>query len=261
MLIDIPLPVLLGGVDDPVIPPDAFPDLLVWLVADDNAPVGSGNDVDTWTDRTANAWRYVRSLSGTGPAYFENRWNGQGVIVFDGSSGTSLTVAASQTQPGFIEHTMAVAYRAAGTGGDGPVILGNPAGIFRRGWTASEQNAAAIALMNYDSPQVQLTIADPFDNTVDLSPYPRGHVAITRRNAAGEHDYFHDGVDRSVTPPPVQNTRNMVARRLAGLNEVDFCEPDTEIAELVVITSPITDEERAGLYNYFATKYGFPLVG
>lgn len=235
----------------------------IWLVADDaNATHADGDPVVSLNSRT-NGWLYT---SPTGPILRKGRVSGKSSLdyITNSTDGRNLFVSGAQSGFGgattFWMFSSVIVYFCPPSGG-AIRIYGEDSGSVARGMQMPNDTASTVATALYDSgPSPTVSVA--FDNTDTPANTPGWHIGIVRRNAAGQHRYFHDGVDRSLGVLPVNNARSQVARRIFGnASGASRAEAGTELAEFFCYDGhQFTDRELALVYNYCALRYGFPLL-
>ena len=250
---DITLP---GG--PTIAAPNALPDLEAWVRPDFG--ITGDPEVTAWEMKAGAAAASIYTRAGTGPQLKKNisAIGGHDAVELD-LAGRTLTTGDSLEIAG--AWTIAAVYRTDGS---------TSASVYPIGGTGAS-NSVGVQAPGHDDPtsggvyydDVPATISKDFNNeTSEVTDY---HIAIWRRDGTGDHWYFHDGVDQTLDDPvPGRYNNNTDPMKFNALLQLtgDFSGAvGGRLVDGCVHSGFLSDDDQDALYNYFADRYGFSLLG
>lgn len=237
--------------------PLTIPDCALFLdAADQSKVVRSGNLVAIWKDKTQNGYDFEQALSANQPEYGVGTINGKKTIRFVRSRSTILTNSDSPLHAVFAsENTVFVVAKTLGTN-------------YQRLWNATASTASRALMSIYDATQEKVSFlndsATGFAARIHTAVTTIGtdaHIFAQRYDGTSVLEGFFE--DQAPTGAATDGT----SVNLFGIGNYPSGAPfsdnafDGDIAEIIIYSRKLTDEEFNGVSAYLAAKYAVtPIV-
>ncbi|MDH5681012.1 MAG: hypothetical protein OEZ36_05475 [Spirochaetota bacterium] len=216
--------------------PDSITGLTLWLKADAGVTHTAGS-VTQWADQSGNG---NHATAGTSPGYITNLLNGKPVIRFDGTATLlNISLVLSNTISIFLvatPSTVADTYLFGSNGvASSPAIVSNYSGLAFE-WFHSNGTIVDRASFNSAS---------------------SGFSILSLKEDLSSDTIYSNSSLSSIIPAnvPITETLNVIG---AGSPGVNHC--DSDIAEIIVYTRALSDNERQGVELYLSNKYTITLA-
>lgn len=212
--------------------------LRLWMKADSITGKNDGDAVTQWNDSSGQGNNTTQAVGGAQPTYRTSVQNGRPVVRFDGVDDNLLT-AISSTVPSQASLTVLVCAKTTTVTG-AKRFCGYTSGGWSAGLSGTAMRFTTAAVKDYDSAASQW----------DISNF---RVMTYIFDSAFNLNWWNNGKALAQTTHTVDANSSTAAFAIGSSNN-EFWTGD--IAEVLVYSSALSDNDRIKVQNYLGSKYG-----